>query len=157
MGSQYIVLFRASALPKSNKYIVFRLVAYLLNMVCLILQLLYEIWYIYVMVLFWHSFISISRDSNIRQMSYMYRSKPEVSWPLRTPFHFSFTVPLNLHFLTLQNKPERFSNSCFSSFDLYLRFYLNVTNKSKLIEKIFENLSEPADIFGGNRKLKIHK
>ena len=41
---------------------VFRLVAYLLNIICLNLRFLYNILCIYI----WHSFISISRDRNIR-------------------------------------------------------------------------------------------
>ena len=46
--------------------IIFRLVAYLLNMICLRLQILYKIAYIWISVQIWHSFISISRDRNIR-------------------------------------------------------------------------------------------
>ena len=69
--------------------IVFRLVGYLLNMICLNLLLLYKIVYICIFVYFWHSFISISRDRNIRKMSYMYRSTPEILrfHPI-TPFIF---------------------------------------------------------------------
>ena len=40
-------------------------------------------------------FMSISRDRNIRQMSYRYRSSPEILRYQPTPFHISFTVPLN--------------------------------------------------------------
>ena len=62
---------------------------------CLILQLLYKIWHMPVLVSFWHSFMSISWDRNIRWMSYRNRSKPEIFrfHPI-TPFYFSFTVPI---------------------------------------------------------------
>ena len=46
--------------------VVFRLVAYLLNMIYLILQLSYKIASIWILVKIWHSFISISRGRNIR-------------------------------------------------------------------------------------------
>ena len=42
-------------------------------------------------------YISISRDRNIRKMSYMYRSSPEIlRYHPIPPFHFSFTVPSNI-------------------------------------------------------------
>ena len=69
-------------------------------MICLILQLLYKIAYIWISVKIWHSFISISRDRNIRGMTYRYRSTPEIL--TYTPFHCSCTVPSTLIFLNLE-------------------------------------------------------
>ena len=44
----------------------------------------------------WHSFISISRDRNIRQMSYMYRSTPEIE---NLRLHSIFIFPIIKHLI----------------------------------------------------------
>ena len=74
--------------------VVFRLVAYLLNMICLNLLFLYKIVYKWIFVYIWHNFISISRDRNIRYNFHGSRSRAIVISFQPTPFHFSFTVPL---------------------------------------------------------------
>ena len=73
--------------------VVFRLVAQLLNMVCLIIQLLYEISFKYFLVLFWHSFISISRNRNIRWYFIYNVQNLRFSGFSLYPLSF-FTVPL---------------------------------------------------------------
>ena len=57
---------------------VFRLVAYMLNMICLNLQFLYKIVYIWIFIWIWHSFISISWDRNIRYNFPESRSRAKV-------------------------------------------------------------------------------
>ena len=53
--------------------------------------------YILIFVYIWHSFISISRDRNIRDDFHGSRSRAKViSFQPIPPFHFSFTVPLNI-------------------------------------------------------------
>ena len=58
--------------------VVFILVAYLLNMICLILHLYHKIAYIWIFVWIWHSFKPISRDRIIIKMSYVYHLTPEI-------------------------------------------------------------------------------
>jgi len=75
--------------------IIFRLVAYLLNMICLNLLLLYKIVYIYMnfRIILTQFYINFSRHEHQIDVLYVYRSMlrfDQVS--SYTPFHLSFTV-----------------------------------------------------------------
>jgi len=79
--------------------VIFRLVAYLLYIICLILQLLYKIGYMWIFVKTWHSFISISRletGTSDRYLLYVSINSWDSQVSSYTPFHFSFTVPLQI-------------------------------------------------------------
>ena len=71
---------------------VLRLVAYLLNMICLNLPIFIQNLTYARFRLIWHSFMSISRDRNKRLMSYRYRLKPEIlSFYTIPPFIFLYS------------------------------------------------------------------
>ena len=74
--------------------IVFRLVAYLLNMICLILQLLYKIAYVWIFVYNLTQFdINFSRQEHQIDVLYVSFNAWDSQVSSNTPFHFSFTLP----------------------------------------------------------------
>ena len=74
--------------------VIFRLVVYLLNMVCLILQILYKIWYIRFGIIFTQFYINFSRQEHQIDVLYVSFKTWDSQVSAYTPFHFSFTVPL---------------------------------------------------------------
>jgi len=72
--------------------VVLRLVAHLLNMMCLILPILYKILHIYVLeIIFTQFYSNFSRQEHQIYVSINSRDSQVSAY---TPFHFSFTVPL---------------------------------------------------------------
>ena len=85
--------------------VVFRFVAYLLNIICFILQLLCKIAYIWIFVKIWHSLYRFLKKgtsySCLLCIVQCLRFSSFILYPLSfslyspfTPFHFHFTVPL---------------------------------------------------------------